>query len=82
MPETLTWKAETRACDFLEDVARMKSVIEARGYTASSDDLALAWESHSGSVCACWLVLPADDEALFARIMTEFERNREAHRGL
>jgi hypothetical protein len=82
MPETLVWRHESPSIDWPEDVARIKSVLEARGYTASDEDIVKAWESYSDSVCAGWLVLPSDDDEIFDAVKREFDRNSHAALGM
>ena len=82
MLETLTWRQESRTIDWPEDAARIKAILEARGYTASDEDIARAWKSHSESLCATWLILPADDDDLFRLVLAEFANNSVHRRGM
>lgn len=52
-----------------EDVARIVQVCESKGYFISPSDAQEAWEMFSSSMCAGWLILPADDKDIFSEMM-------------
>jgi len=58
-----------RAIEFAEDAARLVAIAAAGGYTLTSGDAKAIWKSYSESVCASWLVLPADDAAVLRKLL-------------
>lgn len=54
---------------FPEDVARMRTCLNALGLQATDDDVVIAWRNYSDRVCACWLALPQDDADLQSILM-------------
>jgi hypothetical protein len=51
--------------EFPNDVARLVSAAQAKGYRVTPNDAAQLWCRYSESLCACWLsISPDDDDAL------------------
>lgn len=48
-----------------DDIARIKKILNDRGYDASDMDIQLAWEEYSDKLCASWLILPEKDADVF-----------------
>ncbi|HYD61694.1 MAG TPA: AbrB/MazE/SpoVT family DNA-binding domain-containing protein [Noviherbaspirillum sp.] len=57
------------AKQFAADVARMQRCLEAAGKQVDVDDIVYAWADYSDAVCAGWLMLPEDDDALRAVLL-------------
>lgn len=51
---------------FAGDVDRIVSACAARGFDISPTDARAAWQHHSDTACAGWLLLPDDDDELFS----------------
>lgn len=49
---------------FSNDVARMQRCLQSVGRHAGEDDVVSAWSDYSEGLCAGWLGLPEDDDAL------------------
>jgi hypothetical protein len=56
-----------------EDVDRIVSICKAKGYNISEADAHHAWEEHSDSMAASWLMLDEDDDDVFQSVMDSCE---------
>lgn len=52
------------------DITRIVNICEKRGLRISEEDAKRAWELHSDSMCASWLILPYMDDEVFMNVMT------------
>lgn len=59
--------------DFPQDIVRIVDIFIDRGYVVSYGDAAKAWEQHSETLCAGWLMLPYEDQEVFDAIFNYFE---------
>lgn len=50
--------------EFPEDIKRMRQRLEHAGHSVSDREVVLAWAHYSDSLCANWMALPRDDDAL------------------
>lgn len=57
------------AKQFGNDVARMRHCLEAAGKQVEDDDVVYAWADYSNGLCAGWLMLPKEDDALLLQIL-------------
>lgn len=55
------------------DIDRIVNVFADRGYEISYSDAGHAWERHSENYAAGWLILPENDDDLYAEISYLFE---------
>jgi hypothetical protein len=61
---------------FANDVARMRRCLQAAGKEVEEDAIVRAWADYSGSVCAGWLMLPEEDNALVAILRQHLPQSR------
>lgn len=52
------------------DVDRIVEVCKNKGYEVSRNDVVLAWQAYSDSMCAGWLILHENDDDLFHTVKT------------
>lgn len=53
-----------------DDVARIKKILNQRGYDAPDLDIHMAWKEYSDGLCAGWIVLPIDDFVVFDTVFS------------
>lgn len=52
-----------------EDIKRMIEVCNKKGVTITPELAEKLWYMHSDDNCACWLILPKDDDSLFETLL-------------
>ena len=69
----LQLKSQEERIRYPSDVRRIVEVFADRGYEISYAEAAHAWEQHSESYAAGWLILPEDDSEVYSEIAYLFE---------
>jgi hypothetical protein len=64
-------ESEMFAAEFPEHLVRMRSCLSSAGWDVTDGDIVSAWRCYSESLCASWLVPPADNAAL-TQLLLEF----------
>ena len=58
------------------DIARMRHCLQTAGKGVDEDDLVYAWADYSNGLCAGWLMLPEQDDALLAILLKHLPPSR------
>jgi hypothetical protein len=64
------------AKQFADHVARMRRCLQAAGKQVEEDDIVYAWAAYSDGLCAGWLRLPDDDDALLTILLQHLPTSR------
>ena len=54
--------------EYTEDIKRIQSLAQEKGYLLSVTDAQKAWEEYSDMYAAGWLYLPEDDESVWRSV--------------
>ena len=63
----------TNAACYAKDISRIVQVMEDRDLFCTKEQAQELWERRSDAMCACWLILPNEDDSVYFDLRPYFK---------